>query len=445
MAKDTKVSEFTELTTVLYSDAVPFISDPDGTPRPRRAPISNFLEGPEIRVVADDAPDDWKKHAHYQCTGDGDDEQIALAIAAIGSSGNILCFSPGTFVLENPITLTNNIRIRGCRTSILKANAVMDYVLGNIGHNWIEVVIDGLTINGNSLAVSGMSFQYQGPGSEYNLINIYGATGDGVYLRSCMALELRSVYSHDNGGDGFGLYGTNATVLIACRATDNGDDGFYHTLLVVGSTTYSGGLYMIACGAEGNTGHGVHVYYIANPATIVGSWVETNLKDGIRIDSAPSVLIGCRASGCSTLETTETWAIHILDSLDTDNPVLLQACKAARIPATGDAEYGWIYDEGGHADMQTCFNGGAMLSHRYENSGSASIADGASIDHGLYFWSPTYGGVTPTSITVTGSVAGEILTVSAPTTAHFHVDIKTNDGSAGTTQTVYWRATYVPS
>jgi hypothetical protein len=63
---------------------------------------------------------------------------------------------------------------------------------------------------------------------------------------------------------------------------------------------------------------------------------------------------------------------------------------------------------------------------------TASVADGASIDHGLL--------AAPTIVTVTGSVAGEICTVSGITSAHFHVDIKKNDGTAGTTQTIYWRA-----
>ena len=68
-----------------------------------------------------------------------------------------------------------------------------------------------------------------------------------------------------------------------------------------------------------------------------------------------------------------------------------------------------------------------------ENHGAAAtISDGGTINHGL--------ADTPTHVIATGSVAGEIITVSTFDANHFHVAIKKPDGSAGTQQTIYWEA-----
>jgi len=68
-----------------------------------------------------------------------------------------------------------------------------------------------------------------------------------------------------------------------------------------------------------------------------------------------------------------------------------------------------------------------------ENAGAAAaVADGGTIAHGL--------ATTPTWATATGSVASEIITVTAIGAANITVAIKTDAGAAGTSQTIYWRA-----
>ena len=61
---------------------------------------------------------------------------------------------------------------------------------------------------------------------------------------------------------------------------------------------------------------------------------------------------------------------------------------------------------------------------------TASVADGGTITHGL--------GVAPTVVTAVGSVAGEIVSVTAKSSTTFTVAIKKPDGTAGTSQTIYW-------
>jgi hypothetical protein len=68
-----------------------------------------------------------------------------------------------------------------------------------------------------------------------------------------------------------------------------------------------------------------------------------------------------------------------------------------------------------------------------ESGGAApTIADGGTITHGMF--------TTPTYVVAIPSVAGEFVSVTAKGATTFTVAIKKHDGSAGTTQTIYWRA-----
>jgi len=66
---------------------------------------------------------------------------------------------------------------------------------------------------------------------------------------------------------------------------------------------------------------------------------------------------------------------------------------------------------------------------------TAFVADGGTITHGL---APG----TPTGVTATGSVAGEIVSVTAKGSTTFTVAIKKRDGTPGTPQTIYWAVWY---
>ena len=63
---------------------------------------------------------------------------------------------------------------------------------------------------------------------------------------------------------------------------------------------------------------------------------------------------------------------------------------------------------------------------------TASVADGGTITHGLV--------ATPTVAIATGSVANEFVSATTLGATTITVAIKKHDGSAGTTQTVYWHA-----
>jgi hypothetical protein len=63
---------------------------------------------------------------------------------------------------------------------------------------------------------------------------------------------------------------------------------------------------------------------------------------------------------------------------------------------------------------------------------TASVADGGTITHGV--------GSTPTSVICTPSVASEMCSVTAIGATNFTVALKKHDGTAGTSQTIYWMA-----
>jgi hypothetical protein len=67
---------------------------------------------------------------------------------------------------------------------------------------------------------------------------------------------------------------------------------------------------------------------------------------------------------------------------------------------------------------------------------AASKSDGDTITHGL--------GTTPTAVFLTGSVAGEILSVTTIGATTFTIAIKTPLQAPGTAQTVYWLAVKSP-
>jgi len=69
----------------------------------------------------------------------------------------------------------------------------------------------------------------------------------------------------------------------------------------------------------------------------------------------------------------------------------------------------------------------------YENKGAtASVTDGGTIAHGL--------AGTPTVAVVSPSVASEMVSVTGLDGTNITVAIKQDDGTAGTSQTIYWRA-----
>jgi hypothetical protein len=116
---------------------------------------------------------------------------------------------------------------------------------------------------------------------------------------------------------------------------------------------------------------------------------------------------------CILAESTASFSVQVNAIVTIDN------CYA-------DAKQNGVYAAGTLTHNNTRLLG-------LENRGYAtSIGDGGIIAHGLV--------ATPTQVIITGSVAGEMLTVTGLNATNITVAIKQDDGSAGTSQTVYWWA-----
>jgi hypothetical protein len=154
---------------------------------------------------------------------------------------------------------------------------------------------------------------------------------------------------------------------------------------------------------------------------------DANTNDPVLLEESVGVMIGGRISGYGY---GTNYCIHLTGT--TRSAWYLAGNKVARNGAS-DGSIATVKDDASFASTIENQITSMATMYRFHNEGAAAdTADGGAITHGV--------SGTPTKIFVTGSVAGEICTVSGITSAHFHCDIKKNDGTAGTTQTIYWRA-----
>lgn len=208
-----------------------------------------------------------------------------------------------------------------------------------------------------------------------------------------------------------------------------------------------------------NFDYGVYINYKGNRNTISGNIIETIKYTHIYLKSDDAAYEGCVNNNIinnqlwlnSVLMTDNTTSGIVIEGTATKsadgniiignsfnwNTHTLKYCVEEKVLAN----YNIIKDNimlGSYgtsgvlklgANTIVCNN----IGYKTENRGSAaSIADGGTIDHGLV--------ASPTTARVSGSVAGEMVSVTTLDATHITVAIKKHDGSAGTTQTIYWDA-----
>jgi hypothetical protein len=113
----------------------------------------------------------------------------------------------------------------------------------------------------------------------------------------------------------------------------------------------------------------------------------------------------------------------VLDANSSQCYVSLRGAKATT--------YNYLHNDGDSNMILNCSRGQIEVENADKYGATASVGDGDTITHNL--------GHTPQGVIATGSVAGEIVAVTAIAGATFTVAIKKHDGSAGTDQTIYWR------
>jgi hypothetical protein len=83
-----------------------------------------------------------------------------------------------------------------------------------------------------------------------------------------------------------------------------------------------------------------------------------------------------------------------------------------------------------YGNLPAATSQGCVVKSRFGQA--ASVTDGSTISHDL--------GLTPTFVLATTTVADEFVSVTAKSSTTFTVAIKKSDGTAGTSQTIYWQA-----
>ncbi len=138
--------------------------------------------------------------------------------------------------------------------------------------------------------------------------------------------------------------------------------------------------------------------------------IKIEEQDGSGTDASGVVIFGNQIYGPATaIQLTGVTGAQIVENTfgNTTTPILYSAGASATVKRNR----GYVTESHGAA---------------------ASITDGGTIAHGC--------AAAPTTVTVSGSVAGENVTVTSIDATNITVAIKKPDGSAGTAQTVYWRA-----
>ena len=280
--------------------------------------------------------------------------------------------------------------------------------------------------------------------------------------------------------------------LITGNYIDQAGDADQNGIVVAGGSTNTVGNRIInnmVYGDAGRTGSGIAVSDAYGIGTIIEGNYVTGYQYGIHLNGTRSTAKGNYATDCSTgfyipggtniiegnwsvanqLRGYSVWSNYnvLMGNFAMNNDQ--SATTVQGIQLTDTADYNVLignisYDDQvsktqdyGIADAATCNNniyignvvegnaGQQLIINNATNfvsqnkgwvteakGAQASVADGGTITHGL--------AATPTVAVMTGSVANEFVSATTLGATTITVAIKKHDGSAGTTQTVYWHA-----
>lgn len=292
-----------------------------------------------------------------------------------------------------------------------------------ISHNYFEIVnsgnssIDVFPMSGEDPCENGLIFgNYLHGGVGYDFMIANASTG--------LARNIRVIGNHLAGGSM--LIGTGTGWLENVSISANILDG-----------SVTGTNVGILCGAftrelslSGNIihdypYHGVSV--LACGVSLLGNRIFNNGQDSGFIGNRCGVLVSPSATGTSVVgnQIYDDQAVHTQQW-----PIL--ADGSTNLFVENNSFFGHVQSNfvAANSAIGYCIQNNAGI--RTWNSGADSVADGGTISHGL--------SLTPTKVNVTASVAGEIVSVTSKSATTFTVAIKKADGSAGTSQTIYWEA-----
>lgn len=241
----------------------------------------------------------------YGATGNGvtnDRAAIQAAINAVPSTGGIVWFPSGTYVITTALTLKSGVTLAGVgiNASIIKQTSTSADALSGVDVNTVTI----------------RDLQIQGPGS---------GTGNGLVLtRSVQAnvryIRLDNVYIRLFGVDGIAISNCIVSSFNQVVAENNGRHGFYLYGVIAGAAGTS--VALDACFANTNTTTGFNLYNMAYTA-LTGCASEGHPTNYL-IDTCQSVaLVGCgseaMASGGTGYKLTGGFGLALVGCWDLTN------------------------------------------------------------------------------------------------------------------------------
>lgn len=265
------------------------------------------------------------------------------------------------------------------------------YVAGSNGNNLLGVKVVGNWVSG--CAVDGIKTSY----ANDTLVadnHCWSNVGEGIYVTvGSNRTEVCRNVVHTNGGNGIIVY------------TDTASDTIDRNR-VIGNVVRK------------NDKNGISVTYASTGAVSNTVVADNDVDDNDQ--EATTTQYGIVLGGGAS--NTGAWVYGNRIANETIGIRVAASVASARLGQNTFASNGTNISD----------NGTTTVVEQVTHGATAAVTDGATITHGH----PK----TPASVTCTSSVASEFVSVTAIGATTFTVAIKKHDNSAGTSQTVYWRA-----
>jgi hypothetical protein len=489
----TILTDLTELTAPARGDLLYMVNAPGSTPVDRKVTVQSLLGGTFL-VAASNAPDAIKRRADWVCDGVNDEVEIQSAIDALPAIGGKIEFSAGTFTLDSvneldhpgasfleyaavviseshgPVDLAGGVGTTFKWAAGQPKWSTMFLVRSIVAPRVASTVIRGIEFDGNSgnqdqiweafglITISNLS---EIVGNESVMIqdcffHDWARAGGAIYVgaycekihildnkfhyESAMCIRTHAPLFDIRGNLFLGVYDDSLSCAVSCYTADLNQTRTEQSIIsgnrfrngTVGVRIEGGQDIIIANNTFrdlSNGGYAVDIRGYIDAAwqseadrNIIHDNVVYNCSRGIRVQAASTA--GCRLNHIHDNTIIEgatrdlVTGIYEAGASNLNNTIESNTIVGATTPI--DASGPGVVVRGNHG-------------HVTESHGAAAaVADGGTIAHGC--------AATPASVQVSGSVAGEIVTVTSVDATNITVAVKTAAGEAGTAQTVYWRA-----
>lgn len=323
----------------------------------------------------------------------------------------------------------DNVRLLSYDTSNVWENVIINCKFTQAGNDNLYLdtkvynsEIIRLIIQGNTTStVSRYGIYDQGTQNKFIACHVYGCTQYGYY-KNAGGIETFILGGEYETNDVAGIYLVSVTrpIISGVMLYGNGNTDLYLGYCV--APTVSG------CVATSTTSANIYLGTSTVKATIMNN-VCTGAGIGIKIENNQDNLI----SGNSTYSTSnKNIYVNNCSNCEISNNMISGNCQ--ELGTSNNNRFinnNFITGTLAHVGAATEIRGNkGMATEKY--GAASSISDGGTIAHGL--------SSTPTVAVATGTVAGEFVSVTAVDATNITVAIKKHDGTAGTAQTIYWRA-----